>query len=193
MRSSRNCSRSRGVRESIQRMSVTSTPSSLNSERGASSMALGSRSVTATAYRFEEPSPGLRVHQSGNCAVAAQVSNSSNSSLDVYRLPIYNKLVIRSFRDEGTEKIFHQQPSKRFRAIEKTALRKLFQLQRALSLRDLAAIPGNQLEALKRQPERAVQHSHQRSVPNLLPMGRGRSLRRGNYRLPLGVPTLCLH
>ena len=109
-------------------------------------MALGSRSVTATAYRFEEPSPGLRVHQSGNCAVAAQVSNGS---LDVYRLPIYNKIVIRSFRDEGTEKIFHQQPSKRFRAIEKTALRKLFQLQRALSLRDLAAIPGNQLEALK--------------------------------------------
>jgi toxin HigB-1 len=67
-------------------------------------------------------------------------------SLDAYRLPIYNKPVIRSFRDAETERIFHQQLSKRFGAIEKT---ELIQLQRALSLRDLAAIPGNQLEPLR--------------------------------------------
>ncbi len=57
--------------------------------------------------------------------------------------------MIRSFRDAETEKIFRQQSSKRLRAIERVAIRKLFQLHRAASLRDLAAIPGNQFEALK--------------------------------------------
>jgi toxin HigB-1 len=65
--------------------------------------------------------------------------------------------VIRSFRDAETEKIFHQQFSKKFQAIEMTALRKLFHLNRATTLRDLAAIPGNQLEALK--GDRSGQHS----------------------------------
>jgi proteic killer suppression protein len=57
--------------------------------------------------------------------------------------------VIRSFRNAETEKIFRQQFSKRFQAIEKVAIRKLFHLNRATTLRDLAAIPGNRLEALK--------------------------------------------
>lgn len=65
--------------------------------------------------------------------------------------------MIRSFRDAETERVFQQQFSKKFRAIEKTALRKLFQLNRAIALRDLAAIPGNQLEALK--DDRKGQHS----------------------------------
>jgi toxin HigB-1 len=65
--------------------------------------------------------------------------------------------VIRSFRDAETERVFQQQFSKKFRAIEKTALRKLFQLNRAIALRDLAAILGNQLEALK--DDRKGQHS----------------------------------
>jgi proteic killer suppression protein len=65
--------------------------------------------------------------------------------------------VIRSFRDAETEKIFRQEFSKRFRAIQNIALRKLVHLNRAITLRDLAAIPGNQLEALKR--ERKGQHS----------------------------------
>ena len=57
--------------------------------------------------------------------------------------------MIRSFRDAETEKIFQQQFSKKFQAIEKIAIRKLIHLNRAIALRDLAAIPGNQLEALK--------------------------------------------
>jgi proteic killer suppression protein len=57
--------------------------------------------------------------------------------------------VIRSFGDAETERLFQQQPSKRFGAIEKAALRKLIHLNQARSLRDLAAIPGNRLEALK--------------------------------------------
>jgi proteic killer suppression protein len=57
--------------------------------------------------------------------------------------------VIRSFRNADAEKIFQQQFSKRFHAIERIAIRKLFHLNRATSLRDLAMIPGNQLEALR--------------------------------------------
>jgi proteic killer suppression protein len=56
--------------------------------------------------------------------------------------------MIRSFRDAEAEKIFRQAFSKKFQAIEKTAIRKLFHLNRATTARDLAAIPGNQLEAL---------------------------------------------
>jgi len=70
-------------------------------------------------------------------------------SLDAYLVSIYDKNVVRSFRDAETEKIFRQQFSKRFQAVEKIAIRKLFHLTRATALRDLAMIPGNQLEALK--------------------------------------------
>jgi proteic killer suppression protein len=65
--------------------------------------------------------------------------------------------MIRSFRDAASEKVFQQAPSKRFRLIEKTALRRLVHLNQARSLGDLAAIPGNRLEALK--GNRKGQHS----------------------------------
>ena len=65
--------------------------------------------------------------------------------------------MIGSFRDAETEGIFQQRPSKRLRSIEKTALRKLLHLNQAKSLRDLAAIPGHRLEALK--GPRKGQHS----------------------------------
>ena len=65
--------------------------------------------------------------------------------------------MIRGFRCVETEKIFRQQFSKKFQAIEKIAIRKLFQLNRAIALRDLACLPGNQLEALK--GDRRGQHS----------------------------------
>jgi proteic killer suppression protein len=57
--------------------------------------------------------------------------------------------VIASFRDAATERIFQQQSSKQYRTIEKTVLRRLIHLNQARSLGDLAAIPGNRLEALK--------------------------------------------
>ena len=57
--------------------------------------------------------------------------------------------MIRRFRDAETEKIFQQQFSKKFQAIEKIAIRKLVHLNRAIALGDLAAIPGNQIQALK--------------------------------------------
>jgi proteic killer suppression protein len=64
--------------------------------------------------------------------------------------------VIRSFRDAETEQVFLGIRSRRFQAIEKTAIRKLFQLHAARTLYDLRA-PGNSLEALK--GDRAGQHS----------------------------------
>jgi proteic killer suppression protein len=65
--------------------------------------------------------------------------------------------MIQSFRNADTERIFLQQPSKQFRPIEQTALRRLIHLNQARSLRDLASIPGNRLEALK--GARKSQHS----------------------------------
>lgn len=57
--------------------------------------------------------------------------------------------MIASFREAEAERIFQQQPSKQYRTIGKAVLRKLIHLNQAKSLRDLAAIPGNRLEALK--------------------------------------------
>ena len=57
--------------------------------------------------------------------------------------------MIASFRDAEAERIFQQRSSKKFGAIEKTALRRLIQLNQARSFNDLAAIPGNRFEALK--------------------------------------------
>jgi len=58
------------------------------------------------------------------------------------------KLVIKSFRCAETERLHHRQASRRFQAIERIARRKLRQLDSAAELRDLAAPPGNRLEAL---------------------------------------------
>jgi proteic killer suppression protein len=65
--------------------------------------------------------------------------------------------VIRSFRCQETEALFHYQHSKRFRAFERIALRKLLQMHAATELRVLASPPGNQLEALR--GDRKGQHS----------------------------------
>lgn len=65
-------------------------------------------------------------------------------------------MLIRSFRDAETEKVFLQRHSRKFGNIEKVAIRKLFHLNRARQLQDLA-LPGNRLEALQR--DRKGQHS----------------------------------
>ena len=57
--------------------------------------------------------------------------------------------MIQSFRSTETEDLFHYQNSKRFRAFERVALRKLLQLHAATELRILVSPPGNQLEALR--------------------------------------------
>lgn len=56
--------------------------------------------------------------------------------------------MIRSFRCEETKAIFDLTGSKKFKAIEKSALSRLLRLNAATSLQDLVAIRGNRLEAL---------------------------------------------
>jgi len=65
--------------------------------------------------------------------------------------------VIASFRCRETEALHLGFGSRRFQAIERPARTRLARLQAATGLGDLAAIPGNRLEALK--GDRAGQHS----------------------------------
>jgi proteic killer suppression protein len=58
-------------------------------------------------------------------------------------------VVIRSFASRETERIFRREPGRRFEAIARVAKRKLDHLHAAASLADLAAVPGNRLEALR--------------------------------------------
>ena len=56
--------------------------------------------------------------------------------------------MIKSFRSRETAQLHGRQRVKRFQGIERNAQRKLRQLDIAAELRDLAAPPGNRLEAL---------------------------------------------
>ena len=56
--------------------------------------------------------------------------------------------MIKSFRSVETGRLHQRYPVRRFQAIERIARRKLLQLDGATELRDLAAPPGNRLEAL---------------------------------------------
>lgn len=57
--------------------------------------------------------------------------------------------MIRSFRDAEAKKLLNDEFSRKYRVIERVAQRKLTALDEAETLRDLAALPGNHLEALK--------------------------------------------
>jgi proteic killer suppression protein len=57
--------------------------------------------------------------------------------------------VIRSFRCADTERLFQRETVRRFKAIERSALRKLDLLDAAVDLRTLSNLPGNRLERLK--------------------------------------------
>jgi proteic killer suppression protein len=57
--------------------------------------------------------------------------------------------VIRSFRDAETERLFRRESVRRFKTIERQALRKLDMLDAAPDLRSLSTLPGNKLERLK--------------------------------------------
>ena len=66
--------------------------------------------------------------------------------------------MIRSFADRATEDVFHRRVARHLPPdIQRTARRKLIQLDGADDLRDLAAPPANRLESLK--GDRAGQHS----------------------------------
>ena len=57
--------------------------------------------------------------------------------------------MIRSFRCADTERLFRRESVRRFKAIERQALRKLDLLDAAADLRTLSKLPGNRLEKLK--------------------------------------------
>jgi len=67
--------------------------------------------------------------------------------------------VIKSFADHGTEQFWltGKSPGMPPADLRRAALRKLVMLNDAAELRDLAVLPGNRLEQLKR--ERKGQHS----------------------------------
>lgn len=65
--------------------------------------------------------------------------------------------MIRSFKDAETEALFGGRFSRRLQNVARVAQRKLQQLSAARELRDLAAFPGNRLEALA--GDRRGQHS----------------------------------
>jgi len=65
--------------------------------------------------------------------------------------------MIATFKDRDTRTLFERHSVRRFRQIERVALRKLVMLHAATELRDLRSPPGNRLEALK--GDRAGQYS----------------------------------
>ena len=65
--------------------------------------------------------------------------------------------MIRSFRNELTERFARGESVPQFQSFERVAYRKIKYLQAAQSLIDLRIPPGNQLEALK--GDRLGQHS----------------------------------
>ncbi len=56
--------------------------------------------------------------------------------------------MIKSFKSKETETLFRLERSRRWKSIERPALRKLVQLDLAVNINDMRAPPGNQLEAL---------------------------------------------
>jgi len=61
----------------------------------------------------------------------------------------YNPLMIKSFADKETEKIYEQVFSRKLpQTIQRTALRKLIMIDNAGCLEDLRVPPANRLEAL---------------------------------------------
>ncbi len=65
--------------------------------------------------------------------------------------------MIKHFSDDDTADLFETRRSRRWKSIESVALRKLDQLDVAVSLNDLRVPPGNSLEALS--GDRKGQHS----------------------------------
>ena len=57
--------------------------------------------------------------------------------------------MIQSFRCADTEGLFHRESVRRFKAIERQALRKLDMLDAAQDIRTLSTLPGNRLERLR--------------------------------------------
>lgn len=69
--------------------------------------------------------------------------------VDTWRDAPYNYVVIRTFKDNSTQKIYQRQPSRKLPPdIQQVALRKLRMINNATLLTDLRVPPANRLEKL---------------------------------------------
>ncbi len=64
-------------------------------------------------------------------------------------MELYTTVMIKTFRDKETERLFNREPVKRFREIERAARRKLEMVDAAEILDNLRFPPGNHLETLR--------------------------------------------
>lgn len=86
--------------------------------------------------------------------VASSRSWISRATLVVAWGPCYHAILIQSYRDQGTADVFHGRSTRQAQRacpshLWRIAGRKLDQLDSAVRLGDLAAPPGNRLEALR--------------------------------------------
>jgi len=69
--------------------------------------------------------------------------------VDAWRVALYNKVVIKTFKDDLTQKIYQRQPSRKLpHELQQVALRKLRMINNATSINDLRVPPANRLEKL---------------------------------------------
>jgi plasmid maintenance system killer protein len=87
--------------------------------------------------------------------------------------------MILSFKCKDTLSLFEGKTVKRFRAYVRIAERKLAQIHAAQTLDFLRSPPSNQLGALRGDRKGSIQHPNQRSVANLLRLGKSGT---GTYR-----------
>jgi plasmid maintenance system killer protein len=76
--------------------------------------------------------------------------------------------MILSYRDKRTQQFADGEFVRAFQGFERQAWKRLDILDAATSIADLRNLPGNRLEALHGDPDRAVFHSHQSAMENLL-------------------------
>jgi proteic killer suppression protein len=100
-------------------------------------------------------SPGFL--SANSCAGKKLVRDHSYSFLVLWLIALYTTVMIKTFRDKDTKRLFNREAVKRFREMERAARRKLEMLDAAEVLDNLRNPPGNRLEALK--GNRKGQHS----------------------------------
>ena len=119
-----------------------------------------SRSRSRPRRKAPEPSsPTGLVHKTPEPSCPHfQSSFPFNYLFDMYTSCRYNVVMIKTFADKETEKIYNQQFSRKLpQSIQRIALRKLMMLDNAERIEDLRVPPANHLELL--HGNRAGQYS----------------------------------
>ncbi len=89
-----------------------------------------------------------------NSTVRRLVTFKNNDKLafwvvDIWCDTLYNKVVIKTFKDDETQNIYRRRRSRRLPSdIQQVALRKLRMINNAISINDLRVPPANHLEKL---------------------------------------------